>query len=256
MTEYSARTLLELTVGDGNASIECLINLRKCDLHWWNSNIEYNEQQLYKLISLEVLPVECSYEIDRFDEGKRPKIKRDGNKGKIIIGEKNTLSNATNKKKKNNDRGKNAGKGKNNIDTAPVNKGKDRQQKSNSEIRYLFGESIQITYKIEEISTSKCATLVFNVEGDNHDDDTSTVSELNENRSRKRKQNSKCERDQFMESNITFTQLRKIPKRLVIWCFPFDPKKPMEPYPCDGGFPRPEFIPITSLFKNDDTDGR
>ena len=40
----------------------------------------------------------------------------------------------------------------------------------------------------------------------------------------------------------------KLNKRILLWCYPFDPSKPSEPNPPGGGFPRPEMVPLSSLF--------
>jgi hypothetical protein len=51
-----------------------------------------------------------------------------------------------------------------------------------------------------------------------------------------------------------FLQLPKLSKRISLWCYPIDKNNPNEPAPEGGGFPRPEMMPITSLFRPPYTD--
>ena len=102
----------------------------------------------------------------------------------------------------------------------------DRHQKLNSRITYLFGETIQITYKVENI-TSSSFTLLYD------SDDESLPFDRNF------PQKKKCVTNGQKQNCVaTFKQMAKISRRIMIWCYPFDLHNPTEPNPPGGGFPR------------------
>jgi hypothetical protein len=48
----------------------------------------------------------------------------------------------------------------------------------------------------------------------------------------------------------SFECLRALPHNIVMWCYPFDPLNPEQPLmDKTDGFPRSEFIPLSSIFK-------
>ncbi|KAL3807409.1 hypothetical protein ACHAXA_009471 [Cyclostephanos tholiformis] len=49
----------------------------------------------------------------------------------------------------------------------------------------------------------------------------------------------------------TFRKWKKLPKRLNLWVFKFDPDDPIDLSSSEGGgFPRPELLPIADIFQS------
>ena len=277
---YGTRTLLELSVGRTH-TIEVLIYLRKVDLEWWNRDSSKHQKELMKLIGRQILPTEVKDVIESHHC-----LKQKGELGRVIIGEKNlqksltkdSVNNLQESRKKRN-RGSNT-RNQNECEGAERSikrkrlqhnfPGKNTKQKekpsaskpptfpsqteriyaSRLDIKYLFGETIQITYKIEEIQTSHTATLFYtkkmspNLQNDqahSHQIEAKK-SKLTKNAFSSKEDIGKC------KGLANFYQLKKLPKRVVLWCYPFDQSNPTEPIPRNGGFPRPEMIPLSSLF--------
>ena len=237
--KYKTRTLSELAIGRTNSvSIESLINIRQQDLDWWNDDIENHERQLFKLIGREIIPVECMDDIEQLNVGGKLKRRKQPNDKKESM-KKSQLSIKGKKNKRINDT-KNTKKDQNEL----TSKNNSKLQHSIQEFTNLFGDSIQIIYKIEEISTSNCATILFSYECD-----------IQQPYKKKRKQDStdlSNKNSKNVSINSGFKKVIKIPKRIILWIYPFDPNNPLEPIPNGGGFPRPEFIPISDLFKHDE----
>jgi len=96
------------------------------------------------------------------------------------------------------------------------------EQKKEKQVYYAFGKTLQLAYRLHEPKADQGATLIYN----DSDDATAT---------KKRKRGS-------------FQQLIKLSKQIIVWCYKFDSSNPSEPDP-PGGFPRPELVPISSLFR-------
>jgi len=241
MSKYTTRTLLELTIGDGNLIVETLIRIRQKHLQWWNDLVKENERELFKLVTLEILPMECQNDIDRLNNGKRWSKKGERSENSIVIGEKNLASMTATSRRKGKKKQKRV------AESNPKKIGNNRNKKSITGITYVFGETIQVVYKMEEISTSTSATLVFDMK--------TKVENETKNHSISSEANKKDLKRMRQDDIPVFKQVIKIPKRIVMWCSPFDPKHPFESHPLsEGGFPRPEYIPISSLFKEDNVE--
>ena len=191
------RIFLELIVGKTH-TVEVLVHLRRHDTAWYHSSPDH-KKELIALLGAKVLRKQFENDITSYHEKRRPK-----DPNKVEVGEKNVhVSKKVCLKRK---RGK-----KDLPDELPANKPK-------RDITYAFSDSIQITYRLEEITPYESATLMVQA---------GTTKDL-----------SVC-------------HLPKLPKRLVLWCFPrkkgFDAT---DPDPEDSGFPRPELIPIGSLFRS------
>jgi len=89
------------------------------------------------------------------------------------------------------------------------------------DVYYAFGKTFQLAYRCESIRDSNAASFVFA-------NDTQSTSKKDEG---------------------ILCELDRLPKRIVAWVFPFDPSKPLDVDPTDGGFPLPERIPIAHLFR-------
>uniref|UniRef100_A0A7S4V4P0 Uncharacterized protein n=1 Tax=Ditylum brightwellii TaxID=49249 RepID=A0A7S4V4P0_9STRA len=288
--QYGSRTFLELGVG-GTHTIEVLLNLRHVDIKWWNSDVSSHQKQLFRLLGRRVLPAECSAEIEQYHHKKRRRAGGGIGKKSIVIGEKNIKAASaaggieragggkTKADKKRQTTGRAARKRgldklepdvsaasrKETQKTAPSKEKKIGLSADNSsnnagqDALYIFGDTIQATYRVEDIDPTESATLLYEDDGDeccstirdsDGDDNNVPTSKVS---SRKRRVNAakgpSSSRQKSSKLKIaTFRQLIKIPKRIVIWCYPFDPSNPTEPNTEGGGFPRPELIPISSLF--------
>ena len=283
---YSHRTFLELSVGTTH-TVECVIHMRRADLDWFNApdNISDHQRQLFTLIGRRILPHECSEEIEADLATWRQKRAKIG----VLIGEKNVAEAAAAVKaaaaakavggkkggagrgrkkagKKGGGGGKKAGGkstasgGKKGAKTGPkttlaalasgVGGKKTKRKRDTGDISYLFAETLQVTYRAEEIKTSDSVTLLFNNKADQGKE-----TDKNANSSKgKRKQPVDADDDSGKKGSTkvlataTFRTLKKLSKRIIIWVYPFDPANPSAPIPEGGGFPRPEMIPLTSLF--------
>jgi hypothetical protein len=109
------------------------------------------------------------------------------------------------------------------------------------DVTILFGETLQITYRMEETPTGSLTLLYKNATSTSSDEVDNTAT--GEKKKKKRKQRN------TLTTDVSFRALKALPKRLVLWCYPFDQNSPTKPNPQDSGFPRPEMIPLTSLFQ-------
>lgn len=96
-----------------------------------------------------------------------------------------------------------------------------KPERPKRDVSHVFGDALRVTYRVEELNANESATLIFPKRSD---------------------------------SSKTFRQLPKISKRIILWCYPVDKNNPTEPAPEGGGFPRPEMLPIASLFRPPNSD--
>uniref|UniRef100_A0A7S4JT09 Uncharacterized protein n=1 Tax=Odontella aurita TaxID=265563 RepID=A0A7S4JT09_9STRA len=283
-TLYGARTLLELRVGrtahSSNTIVDVLVQLRHADLEWWNSDLADHQSQLLKIIGRRILPAELKEEIERrSDLISRKRRRGEGGLGasaRVVIGEKNMERSAAAATKAGGEvRGKRGGRGskkfRKRIKTGEqtlaadkndakkkvaTSKKKDVKKTANAslrgDIKYLFGDTIQITYKVEEIQTSESATLLYNADSSD-DEEGSSEGRASTNMGGGRVESSAKQQKRKSNSSksttlASFRRLDKLPKRIVIWCFRLDPQNPTAPNPEGGGFPRPELVPMSSIF--------
>lgn len=189
----STRRFLSLRVG-GTHTLEVLLYVRQKD----RKIADQHEGELRDILSTRVVPREFQDEIEAYHE----KIK-----GTFAAktGEKNQqqpskIGKATGKRKR---------KSKAKAKPVPV----VPEEKPRRDVRHVFGENIQLTYRLQDVDKGNEATV-------------SVVSD---------------------SEHLTFHQYPKLSKRLVAWCFP--KSEADEEEPSDGGFPRPELIPIADLFR-------
>jgi len=298
---YDTRTLLELSVGKTH-TVEVLVNLRMDDLDWWNHDLTRHTEQLIKLISRRILPVECKDEIENhhstrtnrdYDNIQRGALQARGapsvsantsaksrkrrevaevslprskRKSRMVNERKQTqvkiTTGAGTKARTNNldsssslktlikgssSRKNGVTKTGNNVE-ATKGKGEtnnERPYASGLDIKFAFSDDdIQITYKVEPVIIMNSVTLSYQTSGDvsncgddSHDDTASVAKKKHAGKGMKRLS--------------SFRRLQKLSKRIVIWCYPFDALNPMKPtLEKEGGFPRPEMIPISCLFSD------
>lgn len=233
MSAYGTRTLIELKVGIGSA-LQVQLHLRTCDVEWFNENAVENVSQLLSLISKRILPDEFKDDIEnspmpstaakktvlaKTNDKKRKSTSKTSDKNGKAPGIKFKFTPPIKKTKKTL---------KKDSDSARAKK-KDETKKtylSTMDTKFLFGDSIQITYRVKPIQNSHRATLSI-VKPECSGSSPSPSPTL-------------CQ----------FECLRPLPKLVIIWLYRFDPLNPKQPsMDSTDGFPRPEFVPISSLFK-------
>lgn len=264
---YETRTLLELEVGIENLTVELQVNLRREDVSWWNDDVEGHQKQLFNICADHILPEECAKDVeDLLSRGRRG---RGGSGGRTTVAIVSSSSSGSGNKRK---------RGLNDFATTKMTTTTSQQQnksgkmngvkrtkrgvggpeqsskvdagekeslpiKTDAGIGYLFGDTIQLTYKVEEIPANSCATLMYDEIGEREPLDDAE---------RNKKEQNGSEDTATSHDNVMFSSMLKIPKRILVWCYPFDVSNPTVPNPPGGGFPRPELVPITSLFRNED----
>ena len=168
------------------------------------------KDQLLHLMTTRIVPREFHTEIERYHE-------RVHGIGTIAgagtkVGEKNDKS--LNSKTT----GKTVGKRKRNPKAAPVVV--LPLEKPRRDIRHVFDDNLHLTYRLQDLHSSAGATLSVSSSPDS------------------------------LRGNMTFRQYPKLSKRLVVWCFPRQGQQDATDLDTpDGGFPRPELIPIAGLFR-------
>jgi len=247
-----------------------------------------HHNQLLRLIARDILPVEFAQEInslrrrmsanrrtqDQAEEENELNSKR--KRTKVIVGEDNLKvkrrenSTTASKSKKKLTETKMKAQRQGDKTSSLRRTGKDdtsqtsttaaaytRQYQNESGVTTLFGDTIQITYKVEDASfwNNHSSTLLFNNQQHNGSSDDESQRDDNS-------KNDVSNSSSAPPSMTLFRHLIPLSKKIVLWCYPFDPSSlPMpptgsmkcvdtceeEPY-ADGGFPRPEMVPISSLF--------
>ncbi|KAL7524419.1 hypothetical protein ACHAXR_000566, partial [Thalassiosira sp. AJA248-18] len=261
----TTRTIFELRVGSTH-TIEVLLQIRRSDIAWWNANLEIHERQLYKLIGRRVLPAECREEI----EADRAKIRDAANntkqkKGEVVIGEANLKKDAEQEKSTGRKRGagKKAKKEKSSKKQKLSDKNaKDANNKSNTSEpkekklkllresgKWIMGKSIQLCYMMEDTEKYTATTLIFRPKENALDSDNATRGDGS---TEKQSQSSETvEDDKKTVPLATFRKWKKLPKRVNIWVFKFDPDDPTDLSVSEGGgFPRPELLPMAGIFRS------
>ena len=245
-------------------TLEVLLQLRSSDLTWWNSNVSYHQRQLYKLIGRRILPSELGDEIQA--DAKREQglktvsgeiVKRKG----IVIGEVNLKKMTTSKIKSKptygQQRGNQSMKAKVVVKKSkPVKQfnsktdieepdAKDKRPKLLREAgKWIMGKSIQACYVMEDIDRTASCSMAFRpvkrVRTEQHvkQDNKSPMEETN------------CPKEEKLIPLATFRSWNKLSKRLNIWVFKFDPDDPTDlSVSEDGGFPRPDLLPLSDIFR-------
>lgn len=265
--------------------MECLVRMRRSDLEWFNApdHVSDHQRQLFALIGRRILPQECGEEIEADLSGWRQKRAKIG----VLIGETNIAEAAaavktaaaaaaaakagakkrggasgTTGSRGKSRAGKKGGGGKKTgsrstaggIGAKGIKSGsktslaalaggvggkKVKRKRDTGDISYLFGEALQVTYRAEEIKTSDSVTLLYTNTSKGAAGSDGSGGDGGGKNKRKRSADTEL---------ATFRTLKKLSKRIIIWVYPFDLANPTAPNPEGGGFPRPEMIPLTSLF--------
>lgn len=265
-------------------TLEVLLQIRSTDVSWWESDRRENERQLYKLIGRRILPADLEVEIqsDLTKEGQN-RFKTVGGevsagrkkKDKVVVGEVNLKKMAKNTAGK-----KKRGKSTKGGSTSKAKKAKSEQSKSSKQQstsstnkdttdfvdkrpkllretgKWVMGKSIQACYVMEDIDSTASCSMAFRpikkpIEQQNDDPDSKRDETLTSPTKQDADSFTITGRDQKkMIPLATFRSWNKLPKRLNIWVFRFDPDNPTDlSVSDDGGFPRPDLLPLADIFR-------
>ena len=257
MSSFGTRNLLHIQVGKTH-TIQILLHLRLCHLEWFHQNVENHTQQILTIVSQRILPEECKEEI----EGPSCDNEETNAKDKQKKGKGGTAKKGSRKKK-----GTTSAKGKQKVPEKPEDmksvqeffnkpeepkkrkatssgttksKSKKVKEVQVSERKYLkslpykrlYGDTIQICYQMQDLATRHTAYLSY-------DAPSASSTEPNESSTTNNKRHLS-----------KFKSLPLIPKRIVLWCYPFDPDNPCDPNLDLDGFARPDLVPIAQLFSD------
>ena len=227
---YNNRNTLELKVGK-KATIQLQLHLRACDIQWFNDDSKEYIAEILSLVSSNVIPT-------LFEEKQEDETKADIGSTKSKVPTKNgkASSKSTNDNKRKASAKDTKAKTKKTKVSNKSSKKDDSKPTylSTMKTKYLFGDNLQISYQVQSIQCYHRAILTFD-------------SNLTEDENKKDITSKPTEKDLS-----TFQQLRPLPYKIVVWCYPFDqlnPKQPVMDITETDGFPRVEFLPLSSLFK-------
>ena len=252
---YGTRNLVELRVGK-NGALQVQLHLRSCDVGWFNENSTGCISQLLSLISKKILPQEFQEELENtaakkvpsssvrstnIETKKRKKASKHNDRGSKEETNANPYKSKPPAKKSKRFKAPKKGNPASSNTTREKDDKKSKSYLSTMETKYLFGDSIQITYRVKTIRTSHRATLSIK----------SHAADQVDGHDRNRNNTDPCTKSELGKI-CRFECLRLLPKLVIVWLYPFDPLNPKQPYmDCTDGFPRPELIPISSLFKEE-----
>ena len=216
MKVRGTRTYLEVKVGRSQCAA-VILYLRRPDMAWFNDNNDRLFAEFLHLIEQQVLPRMFTDELEE-NHAQQTKHKRPPTLGPggVPIAEKNNAAPAQKKRKRLTKKAM--------AELERLRKQAEKDQKK-KDVYYAFGKEMQLAYRLEEVKTRQAETLVFANDDEQEDSDKK-----------------KDERQ--------FRLLKKLSKRILVWCYPLtDQHSATDPDPPGGGFPRPELIPISELFR-------
>ena len=109
---------------------------------------------------------------------------------------------------------------------------------------------------MEELETSSASTLIYRQkESDKSSPKKSNTSMSQSSEDTKQSTNKKedDDDDDKLVPLATFRSWKKLPHRVSLWVFQFDPSNPSDlKVSEDGGFPRPDLLPMADIFRSDE----
>ena len=226
---YNNRNTLELKVGK-KATIQLQLHLRACDIQWFNDDSKEYIAEILSLVSSNIIPT-------LFEEKQVDETKADigSTKSKLPIKNGKSSKSTNDKKRKASAKEAKAKTKKTKVSSKQSKKDDSKPTYlSTMKTKYLFGDNLQISYQVQSIQCYHRAILTFD-------------SSLAKHEQKKEIPSNPTEKDLS-----TFQQLRPLPYKILVWCYPFDqlnPKQPVMDISETDGFPRVEFLPLSSLFK-------
>lgn len=241
MKIVGTRTYLEVRVGR-HQSVEVLLHLRRSDVAWFQQNADFLRTELLDLLQSSVLPRLFADEMEQNNAAlTKTKLPPKLGPGGIpmTVGEKNktTTTTASTANSSSNNKRKRGLSKKKQAELKRQREEEERERRKNEkDIYYATGGTIRVAYRTEAVSSAG-ATLLFQEAEEQNDDDKNTDGE--EATSKKKKQKKAKQQD-----DVRFRALKKLSKRLIIWCYPANAE-----LPASEGFWRPEIIPMATLFR-------
>lgn len=208
----SPRTFLEVRVGDLH-SAEVILHVRRDDIPWFNSRGQAHAAELFALLQTSILPRMFGDEVEESHAAKtsdtRPPKLGPGGIPIESIGEKNKAADETRV------RAKRKRLTKKQIQSMEAEKECEQSNKT-KDVYYAFGENILLAYRLEEAKKNTYTTLVV---------------------------------PKGFKKQRHLQELHKLSKRIVLYCYKHDPEGILESEPPGGGFPRPDMIPMSNIFR-------
>ncbi|CAJ1891387.1 unnamed protein product [Cylindrotheca closterium] len=249
------RSQIDIRVGSSHI-VETLLHLRREDYPWYLANEEEINEEFLELLQESIIPRMFDVELEEYHNQLSPELMP---LPEDQVGSKNTKSlnmAIANQKGRNNRKGRKKKISKTESQQQQAELKQQRtQEKLAKEISYAFGSTIQMAYRLQPLNSKSGQaydqrTLLF--------PESSSSSLPNESSSLNGDSSTK---KGTKNSDAAIAQLRfpcpvKLPQRIVIWISKVDPHDQTNPDPKGVGFYRPEFIPISSLFrkpKDDDS---
>lgn len=118
-------------------------------------------------------------------------------------------------------------------------------------IQQRSSHSHLLGYMMEEIEKSSATTLIFRQRESTADSEPDNTA-MSQSSTDEQSQSSKKVGDDKKEvPYATFRSWKKLPKRINLWVFKFDPDDPADLSMSEGGgFPRPELLPMADIFRS------
>jgi hypothetical protein len=225
------RVFLEVRVGPLH-SVEVVLHVRSCDRPWFESLSSTNASgplpvSLMDLLETSILPRwftdEIVQDMSKHLQRKAPPPVLGPGGVQVVTGEANVL--AQQKKQQQQANGKKGKRRRGGAKAAAAAAAAAAEQQriadaKKKDVYYAFSETMQIAYRLQEIATKHQSiqpTLVFS-------------------------------------NKIKMQSLIKLPRRILLWCSPPSSERTNstnneEESDKSGGFYRPEFIPMASIFR-------
>ena len=108
---------------------------------------------------------------------------------------------------------------------------------------------------MEELETSSASTLIYRQKESDKDSPkkSNTMSQSSEDTKQSTKKVEDDDDDDKLVPLATFRSWKKLPHRISLWVFKFDPSNPSDlKVSEDGGFPRPDLLPMADIFRSDE----
>ena len=108
---------------------------------------------------------------------------------------------------------------------------------------------------MEELETSSASTLIYRQKESDKDSPKKSNTSMSQSSEDTKQSTNKKEDDDDdkLVPLATFRSWKKLPHRISLWVFKFDPSDPSDlKVSKDGGFPRPDLLPMADIFRSDE----
>ena len=111
-------------------------------------------------------------------------------------------------------------------------------------------------YMMEDLETSSASTLIYRQKESDKDSPKKSNTSMSQSSEDTKQSTAKKEEDVDNDKLVplaTFRSWKKLPHRVSLWVFQFDPSNPSDlKVSEDGGFPRPDLLPMADIFRSDE----